>query len=174
MATEEIRPFTLRWALYPQDPHDRELPTMTVRQIVGECFALFCAVMLGLAGGAVWLLPTVLLRQPLPWLAVLVGWLLAIAIRKWVHARRWHSALLAVLATLIASIYIHMLISAVNISTMMGYGLLDSMRTAGLSMLLDVARIGMSPSDIVWTAAGLIAAVIPALRTPRKAMRTAA
>jgi hypothetical protein len=145
---------------------------MTVRQIVGECFTLFCAVMLGLAAGAVWLLPTVFLQRPLPWLAVPAGWLLAMVIRQWVQGRQWHAALLAALATAIASIYIRVLISAVNISAMMGYGLIESMHTAGLSMLLDFARIGMSPLDIGWTVAGMVAAVIRARRTPRGATRT--
>jgi hypothetical protein len=145
---------------------------MTVRQIVGECFALFCAVMLGLAAGAVWLLPTVFLHRPLPWLAVPAGWLLAIAVCQWVQGRSWHAALLAALATAIASIYIRVLISAVNISAMMGYGLIESMHTAGLPMLLDFARIGIGPLDIGWAVAGIVAAVIRALRAPRRAMRT--
>jgi hypothetical protein len=160
-------------ALPLQDLRDRELPTMTVRQIVGECFALFCAIMLGLAAGAVWLLPTVYLHRPLPWLAVPVGWFLAIAVRQWVHGQRWHAAILATVATVIASIYIHVLISAVNISAMMGYGLVDTMRTAGWPMLLDFARIGVRPLDIGWTAAGVVAAILSALRTTRRATRTA-
>jgi hypothetical protein len=146
---------------------------MIVRQIVGECFALLCAVMLGLAAGAIWLLPTVYLQRPLPWLAVPAGWLLAVAIRQWVQGRRWHAALLAALATVIASVYIRVLISAVNISAMMGYGLIDSMHTAGLSMLLDFARISMRPLDIGWAIAGVAAALISALRKPRRTMRTA-
>lgn len=146
---------------------------MIVRQIVGECFALFCTVMLGLAAGAVWLVPTAYLHRPLPWLAVPAGWVLAMAIRQWVHERRWHAALLAALATAIASVYIHVLISAVNISVMMGYGLVDAMRTAGWSMLLDFARISMRPLDMGWTLAGVVVAIFSALRTPRQVTRTA-
>jgi hypothetical protein len=146
---------------------------MTVRQIVGECFALFCTVMLGLAAGAVWLVPTVFLHRPLPWLAVPAGWLLAITVRQWVHGRRWHAAVLAAFATVIASIYIHVLISAVNISAMMGYGLVDAMRTAGWSMLLDFARISMRPVDIGWTIAGVVTAVISALSMSGPPARTA-
>src|SRR5580698_5900228 len=63
-------------------PIQRLLPTMMLRRLFGECFAFFCAIMLGLAAGAVWLVPTVLLRRPLPELALPVGWLLAIAIRQ--------------------------------------------------------------------------------------------
>jgi hypothetical protein len=147
---------------------------MTVRQIIGECFALLCAAMLGLAAGAIWLLPTVFLHRPLPWLAIPAGWLLAAAVRQWVQGRGWRAALLAALATAVACFYVRVLISAVNISAMLGYGLVDAMRTAGLSTLVDFARIGMGPQDLAWSAAGIIAAVIDAWRKPRNRTRTAA
>lgn len=146
---------------------------MTVRQIVGECFALLCAVMLGLAAGAVWLLPTVYLQRPLPWLAIVAGWLLGAAVRQWVHGRGWHAAVFAALATLVASVYIHILIAAVNISAMMGYGLLETMHIAGPSMLLDFARLATHAPDIAWGLAGIAAAMINARRAPRVRTRTA-
>jgi vitamin B12 transport system permease protein len=139
---------------------------MTVRQIVGECFALCCAVMLGLAAGAVWLLPTVYLHRPLPWLAIPAGWLLGIAMRQWVHGKKWNAALLAALATAIASIYIRVLITTVNISAMTDYGLLDAARTAGFSMLWDFTRFTVSRMDIVWSLAGIVVAAVMAMRTP--------
>src|ERR1700757_884094 len=120
---------------------------MIVRKIIGECFALLCATMLGLAAGAVWLLPTVFFHRPLPWLAVPAGWLLGIAIRQWVHGNKRNAAVLAALATLVASAYIHVLIATVNIAAMMGYGLVDAMRTAGPSMLLEFARLSLGKSD---------------------------
>jgi hypothetical protein len=140
---------------------------MTLRQIVGECFALLCAVMLGLAAGAIWLLPTVFLRRPLPWLAIPAGWMLAAAVRQWVHGRGWRAALLAGIATVVASVYIHVLIAAVNISSMLDYGLIDALRTAGPSMLLDFARLSMNKQDIAWAAAGVIAAFIGGWRAAR-------
>ncbi|QRN55941.1 hypothetical protein ISN74_14645 [Dyella caseinilytica] len=143
-----------------------------MRQIVGECFALLCAVMLGLAAGAIWLLPTVFLHRPLPWLAIPAGWLLAVAVRQWVQGSGWRAALLAGLATAVASVYIRILITAVNISAMMGYGLIDTMRTAGLSMLLDFAHISMSPLDIAWSIAGIVTAIISGWRAPRRRART--
>ena len=146
---------------------------MTVRQIVGECFALLCAVMLGLAAGAIWLLPTVFLQRPLPWLALPAGWLLGIAIRQWVHGRTRRAALLAALATALASAYVRVLMAVTNISAMTGYGLMDTMRTAGPSMLLDFARIGLTANVIVWAAVGAIIAAITALRAPRTPTRTA-
>lgn len=139
---------------------------MMVRKIVGECFALLCAVMLGLAAGAVWLLPTVFFHRPLPWLAIPTGWLLAIAMRQWVHSRKWNAALLAALATMIASAYIRVLITTVNIAAMMGYGLVNTMRTAGLSMLLDFAHLATSKADLAWMVAGVVVAVVVAMRSP--------
>jgi hypothetical protein len=141
---------------------------MTVRQIVGECFALLCAVMLGLAAGAIWLLPTVFLHRPLPWLAIPVGWLLAAAVRQWVHGRGWRAALLAAIATVVASIYIHVLLVAVTISSMLDYGLIDALRTAGPSMLLDFARLSISPQDMAWAAAGIVVAFICGWLAPRR------
>lgn len=137
---------------------------MMVRKIVSECFALLCAVMLGLAAGAIWLLPTVFFHRPLPWLAIPAGWLLAIAMRQWVHSRKWNAALLAALATVIASAYIRVLITTVNIAAMMGYGLVNTMRTAGLSMLLDFAHLATSKADLAWMVAGVVVAVVVAMR----------
>ncbi|GLQ88834.1 hypothetical protein [Dyella flagellata] len=144
---------------------------MTLRQIVGECFALFCSLMLGLAAGAVWLLPTVFLHRPLPWLAVLAGWLLGVAIRQWVHGKKWNAALLAALATVVASVYCRVLITTVNISAMTDYGLLDAARTAGLPMLLDFMRLATSKLDIAWAAVGVVVAVVTAMRSPAATAR---
>jgi hypothetical protein len=141
---------------------------MILRQLIGECFALFCSVMLGLAAGAVWLVPTVYLQRPLPWLALPAGWLLGLAIRQWVHGRPWHAAPFAALATLVASAYIRVLVSAVNISMMTGYSLVDAMHTAGLTMLLDFARISLRPSDVAWSLAGTALAAVTAWRKPRR------
>jgi vitamin B12 transport system permease protein len=137
---------------------------MIVRRIFGECFALVCAVMLGLAAGAVWLLPTAFLHRPLPWLALPAGWLLGIAMRQWVHGNRWNAALLAAFATVVAGAYIRVLIALVNLAAMVGYGLMQAAHTAGLSMLLEFARFGTSASDVAWTMAGALVAIATAVR----------
>lgn len=144
---------------------------MIVRKIVSECFALFCAVMLGLAAGAIWLLPTVFFHRSLPWLAVPAGWVLAIAIRQWVHGRKGNAALLAAVATVVASAYIRVLVTTVNIAAMMGYGLVNTMRTAGLPMLLDFAHLATSKTDIAWSVAGVIVAAVTAMRSPAASSR---
>ncbi|RDS83103.1 hypothetical protein DWU98_08230 [Dyella monticola] len=137
---------------------------MTVRQIIGEGVALCCAVMLGLAAGAVWLLPTVHFQRPLPWLAVPAGWLLAIAIRQWVHAKKWNAVWLASFATLVACAYSHVLTVAVNLSAALGYGLIEVMRTAGLAMLLELAHLAAGKVDVAWAVAGIVVAAVTALR----------
>jgi vitamin B12 transport system permease protein len=147
---------------------------MTVRQLIGECFALFCAVMLGLAAGAIWLLPTLFLHRQMPWMALPVGWLLANAICQWVHKRAWNAALLASIATVVAMLYVHVLGAAMTLWEMTsGYGLIGVIRTAGISMLLDLARFGVDSRDIGWCAAGIIVAVLVSLRLSRKPQRTA-
>jgi hypothetical protein len=142
---------------------------MMLRRVLGECFALFCAVMLGLAAGAVWLVPTVFLRQSLPWLALPIGWLLAVAIRQWVHGGKWSAVLLASVATVVACAYLQILTVATDLSAMMGYGLIDAMRAAGSSMLWDLARVGLGPRDIAWCVAGVIVAAITAARSKPRA-----
>jgi hypothetical protein len=143
---------------------------MMLRRVLGEGFALFCAIMLGLAAGALWLVPTVLLRRPLPELALVIGWLLALAIRQWVHAGKWNAALLAAMATIAACAYIRVLTVASDISAMMGYGLVEVMRTAGSSMLFALARLGLTTGELVWDIVGILVAVAVSLRNaPRRA-----
>lgn len=148
---------------------------MTMRQIVGECFALFCAVMLGLAVGAAWILPTLFFHRQMPWLSIVAGWFLANVICQWVHKGAWNAATLAALATIVATVYVHVLTVATTLWEMTsGYGLIGVIRTAGLPMLLDLARLGIHPSrDIPCTVAGIVVAVVVSLRLARKAQRTA-
>jgi hypothetical protein len=148
---------------------------MTVRQIVGECFALFCAIMLGLAAGAIWMLPTLFFHRQMPWVAIVAGWFLAQAIHQWVHKGAWNAAILAAIATVVATVYVHVLTVATTLWEMTsGYGLIGVIRTAGLPMLLDLARLGFNPSrDISYTAAGVVVAVFVSLRLVRKPQRTA-
>lgn len=125
--------------------------------------------MLGLAAGAVWMLPTVFLRHPLPWLALPVGWLLAKAIRHWVvrPGNTLSAALLAAAATLLAAAYVSTLIAAARISGNLGISLVDSLRTAGPNMLLQLARLALTPTDTAWFVAGAVFAAIVAARKSR-------
>ncbi|MGN2247722.1 hypothetical protein ACFWZ3_13625 [Frateuria sp. GZRR35] len=140
---------------------------MPVR-LIPLLFAAFSAAMLGLAAGAVWMLPTMALQRPLPALALVVGVLLALAIRGWVRPAGRVAATLAAGATVLAAVYVDVLTAAARIAGSMGMGLLDALRGAGLAMLLSLAQLAVRPTDIVFTLAGALLAVWIASRRPRK------
>lgn len=144
---------------------------MSARVAFSALFALISAVMLGLAAGAVWMVPTLYLQRPLPWLALPVGWLLGKAVRHWVRPAGRHAAVLAALATLTAAIYVNLLTAAARIAGLMGMGLIDAMRTAGFRLLLALATLGQASMDNVWFVIGIVVAALTALRAahPKKA-----
>ena len=114
-------------------------------------FALFSAAMLGLAAGAAWMVAALYSRHPLPWLAVPIGVALAWVIRAGVHRPGTGAMLLAAGATGLSAIYVNLLIAGVKVAGSMGLDLIEAMRTAGLGMLWQLARMGLSPADIAWT-----------------------
>ncbi|ULU27411.1 hypothetical protein [Dyella terrae] len=141
---------------------------MKIRAIFSLLFALVSTLMLGLAAGAVWMVPTLYSQHALPWLALPVGWLLGKAVRNWVRSADRQAAALAVVATLTAVLYVNLLMAAARISGLMGLGLVDSIRTAGLPLLLQLAKLSLSPMDEVWFIVGISFAAIAALRTGRR------
>ena len=141
---------------------------MSARAVLLFAFALFSAAMLGLAAGAVWMVVTLYLRQPLPWLALPAGALLAWAIRNLVRSAGIGAAVLAAGATALAAIYVNMLIAGVLIAGNMGLGLIDALRTAGTGMLWQLARLALSPADLSWTVLAVLLAAWLAWRAPRK------
>jgi hypothetical protein len=141
---------------------------MNARAVFLLVFALFSAAMLGLAAGAVWMVATLYLQRPLPWLVLPIGALLAWAIRHGVRTPGTGAALLAALATALAALYVNMLIAAAQIAGSMGLGLLDTLRTAGTSMLWQLARLGLSLTDIAWTVLAMLLAAWLARRPLRK------
>ena len=138
-------------------------------RLIPLLFAAFSAAMLGLAAGAVWMLPTMALQRPLPALAPLVGALLALAIRSWVRPAGRVAAVLAAGATVLAAAYVDVLTAAARIAGSMGIGLLDALRGAGLTMLLSLAELAVRPTGIAFTLAGALLAGWIASRQPRKA-----
>ncbi|MBB5358849.1 vitamin B12 transport system permease protein [Rhodanobacter sp. ANJX3] len=131
---------------------------MSSRSIFGLVFGVFIAAMLGLAAGALWMVVTLYQRQPMPWLALPIAVILAWAIRNGVRRPGNGAALLAALATLLASIYVSMLIAAARIAGSMGLGLIDTLQTAGAGMLWQLARIGLSVSEGMWTVLAVLLA----------------
>ncbi|PXV58763.1 vitamin B12 transport system permease protein [Dyella jiangningensis] len=134
-------------------------------------FALVSAVMLGLAAGAVWMVPTLYSQRALPWLALPVGWLLGKAIRHWVRPPGSQAAILAAFSTFTAVLYVNLLMAAASIAGLMGLGLVDSIRTAGFPLLLQLAQLGCSPADDVWFVAGMGLSAWAASRAGRQPKR---
>lgn len=131
---------------------------MTLRNVLLFLFALLSATMLGLAAGAVWMVISLYLRHPLPWLALPIGAVLAWTIRGSVRRAGPVAILLAVGATGLAAVYVNMLIAGVQIAGNMGLGLIDALHTAGLGMLWQLARMGATPADVIWAMLGMLLA----------------
>jgi vitamin B12 transport system permease protein len=141
---------------------------MKVRNVFSLSFAVVSTLMLGLAAGAVWMVPTLYSQHPLPWLAVPVGWLLGKAIRHWVRPAGSQAAVLAALATFTAVLYVNVLMAAARIAGLMGLGLVDAIRTAGLRLLVQLAELGCTPTDDVWFLAGMGLSAFVAMRYGRQ------
>ena len=141
---------------------------MSVRNVLLFVFALFSAAMLGLAAGAVWMVVTLYLGHALPWLAIPAGVLLGWTIRSCVRSAGTGAAALAAWATVLAVIYVNMLIAAALIAGNMGLGLIDALRTAGVGMLWQLAHMALSPADIGYAALAMLLAAWLAWRAPRK------
>ncbi|MEW9571329.1 hypothetical protein ABQJ54_06175 [Rhodanobacter sp. Si-c] len=131
---------------------------MKPRDVPLYLFALFCAAMMGLAVGATWMVAAMYLRQPAPWLALAAGMVLAWAIRHWIRRPGAGAAVLAAFATLLAALYFNVLMAAIQLAGNFGMSLVDAIRTAGMGMLLALARLGLRPADLAWYAAGALLA----------------
>ncbi len=75
-----------------------------------------------------------------------------------VHRAGIGAMLLAAAATALAAIYVNMLIAGVRIAGNMGLGIIDALRTAGIGMLWQLARMALAPSDIIWTVLAMLLA----------------
>ena len=141
---------------------------MNTRAAWVNAFSLFSAAMLGLAGGAVWMVAAMYLRHPAPWLAVPIGALLAWTLRTCVRPASRSTALMAAAATLLATFYVNMLITSVLIAGNMDMGLVEAIRTAGMGMLWQLTRMALSPVDFAYAALGMLLAAWLAWRKPRR------
>lgn len=122
----------------------------TLRTVAGFVFASFCAAMFGLAVGAAWMVAAMYLQRAPGWFALAAGMLLALATRQWLRRPGPAAAMLAALATLLAALYFNVLIAALRLAANFDLGLVDTMRTAGAPMLVELARVGLAPGELVW------------------------
>lgn len=119
--------------------------------------AAVSASLLGLAAGAVWMLPIVWFQARLPMLAIPVGVLLGWAVARAVAPRRgtaWWSAW----ATLLACLYVDVLVAGAGLAGSLGIGLIEAVRQAGPAMLWALMRLSFSPGHWLWYAAGVATA----------------
>lgn len=84
------------------------------------------------------------------WLAFVAAGLLALATRHWLRRPGRVAAALAMLATLLAALYFNVLLAAIRLAANFDLGLVDAMRTAGVAMLVELARIGLAPGELAW------------------------
>ena len=118
--------------------------------MAGFILALFSAAMLGLAAGAAWMVTAMYLERSPGWLAFVAAGLLALATRRWLRRPGRTAAALAMLATLLAALYFNVLLAAIRLAANFDLGLVDAMRTAGVAMLVELARIGLAPGELAW------------------------
>ncbi|WP_346948914.1 hypothetical protein [Dyella sp.] len=143
---------------------------MSARALFSLLFALVSAVMLGLAFGAVWMLPTLFFSRVMPWLALLIGWLLGRLIRGWVRPGPRGAAVLAALATALSCAYVCLLTAAARVAGLMGLGLVDAMKIAGFGLLTDLVRLNLAGLDLLWFAVGIALSAWVAWKTvPKRA-----
>lgn len=123
-------------------------------RIIGIATAAMCA----LAGGAVWCLLSLYLRDPLPLFAFAVAAPVAWALRSHGHAGRISGAAIAVACVLLASGYAWCLQAVARIASMLGVPMRAALRQMGPDMMLDVARAGLDGWSIATSLAAAVAA----------------
>jgi vitamin B12 transport system permease protein len=129
-------------------------------------FALLCAIMIGLAAGALWMLLALYAHATLAWVALPLGALLGWLMRAWVAPRRRDAAALAALATLLAAAYMCCLLATARLAALMGMGFTETLHRAGPGMLLVLARLSTSWGVLGLFALGAVVAAATAWYTP--------
>ena len=138
-----------------------------LRQILSLGMSLASAAMLGLAAGALWMLPVAYLQRNMAWLALPLGAALGWSVARWASPRRPGAPWLAAAATLLAAGYVNVLIAGVKLAGSMSLGLTETLRTAGASMLWALATLGIGAAQWAWFAAGAAVAALTARRLSR-------
>lgn len=148
------------------------MASMSVRVGLG---LLLAGVLLSMLGACAWVVFILYLHQRLPWMA----WPLGVAL-GWTFARGdrpgalMHAAgATAALATLLATLWVALLVAVATIAGSMGFGLMAAAHTAGLAMLLSLVWMGQSTPTIAWALSGAVLAALVAWMRSRTLMRRA-
>lgn len=127
----------------------------SLRAALSFAFSLVSSIMLALAFGALWMLPTAYLQMRLPWLAWPVGALLGWAVARW-SAPRTGAPVMAALVTLIAAAYVSVLTVTAALAGNMDMGLVETMQVAGGGMLASLTWLALTPGQMAWFASGAL------------------
>lgn len=132
---------------------------MSVR--AGVAAALVC-LLLSLLAACAWVIFTLYLGHRLPWMA----WPLGAAL-GWTFARGDRSdalvgAVAASIATLLAAVWVALLVTVAVIAGSMGVGLLATVTTAGPGMLISLAWMAQSMTTMAWLLSGAVLAALVA------------
>ncbi|HEX7813681.1 hypothetical protein [Dyella sp.] len=141
---------------------------MTAPRILSRLFILICAAMIGLAAGAVWLLPTLYSGRFMPWLALPIGWILGRTVRAWVYPSGGAATqVLAAAVTLLACLYQCILLTGARVASAVGMEFIDALRISGLGMLMSITRMNFTGLELAWYVAGIVVAAYAAAPSSR-------
>ncbi len=135
-------------------------------------FAIICTLAIALALGAIWMALTLHVASARWWFGMPAGAAMGYATRAWVTPQRTWAALLAVSGTVLTAIYMKCLYAGLLVATVMGLGLVDTLRTAGVGMLLALARDSLQPRFAIATLVGMALAGAIAWHRRRHAVLT--
>lgn len=120
--------------------------------------AVLCMIAIALALGAVWMAISLRVPSAYWWFALPAGVAMGYCTRAWVTRRRYWGVALAIFGMVLAAVYMKCLFVSLQLAAIFGLGLVHTMRTAGVGMLLALARGQLDLHILAATLAGMILA----------------
>ncbi|HET7268685.1 MAG TPA: hypothetical protein VFJ15_11305 [Oleiagrimonas sp.] len=117
--------------------------------------AVLYTVVVALALGAVWMALSMRVYSAHTWFAVVAGLAMGYATRAWITRRRYAGMVLAVAGTFLAMVYMACLRVGLILAAIMGLGYVHTLKTAGIDMLLALARNTLDVRVLVATLIGM-------------------
>ncbi len=142
-----------------------------VRRGTGLALSILSAAMIGLAAGAVWMVLSVYTRSELIWLIAPLGVVIGWSVAAGVAGSRWSAAILSALATILAVVYVRMLLAAMQIAGLLGLSFGYALKQAGIGMLWSMAEMSFSSTLLLMLLAGVMLSVLACLWQKHRARR---
>lgn len=134
--------------------------------------ALFGAVAIALALGAVWMAVALHMTSAAWWFALPVGLAMGYAAKAWITPSRGFAMVLAAGGTWLAAIYMQCIFIVLRLAAIMGLGLATTLHKAGAGMLLALARASWDTRLFVSCLIGMLLAIAVAGGKSRRASLT--